>query len=152
MTPEWVTAISACFAVLVAFIGILIANKQLGGIRQAIRTDSLMAILSIESELSAKKEKCDELAIKLSRTVSLDQSPESEIKLLKTRLDLALENWINTLERLCFCILKNYVPEKDWRLEYREYIAEAIRSQSEFFAAGTRYNNLLQLHEKWSRE
>jgi hypothetical protein len=151
MNPDWVTAIASILAVIVAFFGLVVANKQLGGLRKSLQMNSLMAVLAIETELSSKKEKCDEVAtaLKRARTQSVDSR---EVEILSRSLDSAVENWLNTMERLCFCIGKGYVSEKDWRAEYRQYIAEAIRSQSHSFQAGTPYKHILRLHEKWSAE
>jgi CII-binding regulator of phage lambda lysogenization HflD len=152
ISAEWVNAIATMAAVLVAFYGVLVARNQLSGLRDTLRTDSLMAVLAIESELSERKEKCDTITEKIKRLANQANPDATEMKLLKESLDSAVENWLNALERLCFCVNKSYVPEKDWRAEYRDYIAEAIRANKTFFEADTRYTNILKLHSKWRSE
>lgn len=152
MKAEWVNALAAAAAVAVALYGVWVAKKQLGGLHHTLRTDTLMAILTIEAELAARKEKTDEASTALWRLSKQPTADADEVALLTTRLNAALESWLNALDRLCFCIRRDYVPEKDWRAEYQQYVAEAIAAQPRFFARDTRYINTLQLHERWQAE
>jgi hypothetical protein len=152
MNPEWISSVASLLAVVVAMFGVVVANRQLGGLRDSLRTDSLMAVLAMESELSAKKERCEAVASALDRARLKVGPSEGEIHLLDTDLDTAIENWLNALERLCFCINKGYVPEKDWRAEYREYVSDAVRSQPAYFQPGSRFHNILRLNARWSSE
>jgi hypothetical protein len=46
----------------------------------------------------------------------------------------------------------NFFTEKDWKLEYRDFIKEIIQSFEYKFRADTKYNNILELNKKWSSE
>jgi len=52
MKAEWVNAIATVATAIVALYGVLVAKRQLSGLRDTLRTDSLMAVLTIESELA----------------------------------------------------------------------------------------------------
>lgn len=145
MSAEWVTAIATILAVLVAFYGVLVAKEQLTGFRETLRTNSLMAVLAIESELTQYKAKCDDISLSL-----LEKNLDAQkIELLKKSLKAAEENWLNCLERLCFCILKEYVPEKDWRTEYRDYLYAVIKERESLFGEASKYTNIKTLNKRW---
>jgi hypothetical protein len=152
MKAEWVNAVAALAAVLVALYGVWVAKKQLGGLREALRTDSLMAVLTIESELAGRQETCSEISMLIRRLNAQKNFDQVEMGILKSRLAEAVESWLNALERLCFCINKGYVTEKGWRAEYRKYIEDAISSHEPLFRADTRYPNTLHIHKKWQAE
>lgn len=152
MKAEWVNALAALAAVVVALYGVLVAGKQLGGLRETLRADSLMAVLAIESELAGRSETCSEVSMLIARLDAQKSFDAAEMQALKSRLESAVESWLNALERLCFCINKSYVPEKDWRAEYREYVVKAIRSHPDFFKAGSRHTNTLALNERWQAD
>jgi len=153
MKAEWVSAIGAILACLVALLGVFVAWAQLSGLRETLKTNTLMAVLAIESELGERKGKCDEVAMKIKQlelTAGNPAAHQKELELFRQALDLATENWLNALERLCFCINKSYVPEKDWKSEYYEYVADVVDTQCHFFEHGSTYTNISALHAKWS--
>lgn len=152
MKADWVNAIATVATTIVALYGVLVAKRQLSGLRDTLRTDSLMAVLTIESELAGRQEKCAEISRLIKRLSAQQNFDQVEMKILQEWLDAAVENWLNALERLCFCINKGYVTEKDWRAEYRKYIEDAISNHEPFFRADTRYPNTLHLHKKWQAE
>ena len=59
------------------------------------------------------------------------------VEILLDKKAALLENWFNAVDRLAFCIAKGYVPERDWKAEYRDYMAELIRKNPTYFQAGT---------------
>ena len=158
MTVEWVSALAtvvsalaALCTVAVALYAIVVAKEQLIEIRNTLRNDVLMTVLSIESELAARKAKCDETSIELERLLAQTNLNQAEVKFLSKSMELAVENWLNALERLCFCINKSYVSGKSWRAEYQKYIEEAVENNQHLFGAATRYKNIKDLYERWVR-
>jgi hypothetical protein len=144
--PTWLAAIAAFLAVAVAY-------WQLSGLNDTLRINGLMAVLQIESELNARKHQMAEVATRLEMECSRipsRQKPKLIVSLSK-QLNACLENYLNAVDRLAFCILKDYVPEKDWRAEYRECMASDIESYPEFFGPSSRYRNIKDLHDKWQR-
>lgn len=149
---DWITSVASAAAVLVALGGVYVAYGQLKRLNETLRTNSLMAVLAIESDLGERKEKIDELTRQIAINSSRSSVDSKELQAYQTALDAAIENWLNSLERVCFCINKGYIPEKDWRAEYRGYVADAIQNNGALYGAGTRYKNTIDVHEKWAGE
>jgi len=60
------------------------------------------------------------------------------------KLKAATENWINSVDRLCFCIKNGYLMEKEWKSEYKDFInnvVETFKNKTEFINLGD-YKNI----------
>lgn len=148
----WISAIATAVGALAAVAAVFVAYFQLTNLNDTLRINSLMAVLQLEAELNARKEKVDEVAGKIKQ-LNLTKPEDIElIKVLGEEMNGYLENWINSADRLAFCILKKYVPERDWKTEYRPYFTGLINEHVQFFQANSHYTNILDLHNKWKRE
>lgn len=67
-------------------------------------------------------------------------------------LEAAKENYFNVLDRLCYCILKNYIKDRDWKSEYNDLIKDTVCSNESYFGTGTYYKSIKKLYEKWNEE
>jgi len=160
---EWVSAISSFLAVILAGYGLKIAKDQLVGLKdelkigteqlklgiEAAKINSLMAILEIESQINERKQRSEEVSFKIQNN---NGSNSNNKEILINELDCALENYINAVDRLAFCIIKEYVKDRDWRTEYRDYISDLIKANPDFFKPGSKYLNIIDLNNKWQRE
>lgn len=163
--PTWLAGIAAVAAVWVAY-------RQLSGLSDTVQANSetlrinaevlqinnetlrmhgLMAILQIESELNTRKSDMNEVGTRLVMQCSRVASKQNKllIEALTRQFKACQENYLNAVDRLAFCILKNYVPEKDWRAEYRDHLAKDIKTHAEFFTTGSDYRNILTLNDLW---
>jgi len=65
------------------------------------------------------------------------------------RIEVAKENYLNSLDRLSYCILHNYLSDKDWRTEYRDTIFDAVDKNENSFGLSSRYRNIIKIYDKW---
>jgi hypothetical protein len=154
VTAECLTAIAAWAAAAIAAIGVCVAWRQLSNLNSTLRVTSLTAILQLETDINARKERAIEVAEELREFHSHGQPAvgyQRDLSHLTDKLTVRLENWFNAVDRLAFCILKDYVPEKDWRAEYRQEIADIISSHPELFGPDSRYHNIKDIHARWQR-
>lgn len=143
--------IASLISVLVAAGALIVAWKQLSKLSNDLRMNSLMAVLEIESEMNSRKEKVDNLISKI-KTLELEGKLTNDLKdILKDDLNCALENWFNSVDRLAYCILKEYLEDRNWRSEYRPYIAEIVENNESFFGPGSKYTNIIDINERWKR-
>ncbi len=142
---QWAAAIVGATAVFVAW-------RQLGNVSKSIRMSGLMAVLQIESEINGRKEKLNDLAARIRQECNKSKSDEKLIEILNDQLGANIQNYLNAVDRLAFCILHGFVPDKDWRTEYRNAIASDIKTYESRFGASTPYRNILDLNDKWQRE
>lgn len=148
---DWANIATIC-TVFIAAGAVLVAWRQLSGVRNELRMSSLMAVLEIEAEMNSRKEKLDSVAFKI-RTYSNEMKLTEELKsVFSDERSCALENYLNSVDRLAYCILKNYLKDRDWRSEYRDYILSIVRDNESLFGAGSRYTNIIDINDKWKRE
>lgn len=152
MTLKDFADLATIISVVVAAGALIVAWWQLSGVRTELRMNSLMAVLEIESEMNSRKEKLDSVAFKI-RALAAENTLSNKLKeVLTDERSCALENWLNSVDRLAYCILKNYLKDRDWRSEYRDYIQNIVRDNESLFGAGSRYINIIDINNKWKRE
>ena len=149
MDPNAVTAWATCATALSAFLAVGVAGWQLRNLNSTLRMNRLSTVLQLEAEINARKRNVDEVVADV-RVAEL--SGEDVIVLvLRDKLDGYVENWLNAVDRLAYCILRNYFTDKDWRTEYRQYLAALVTEHEERFGAATIYKNMVDLHNRWQR-
>lgn len=147
-----VSAISAAVAAGAAVAAVVVASKQLEKLNNTLRMNGLMAVLQLEADMTARKMRVDDLAAEIRKEDSKISPNAALITILGDQMNGYLENWLNASDRLAYCILKRYLPERDWRAEYRPYFAELVCDHAPKFGPGSLYTNIIDLNNKWQRE
>jgi len=147
-----IEALATVAAAVIAALGLFAAWWQLRDLASTQRISGLTSILQLEADITARKEKVYDVTEEIQRLDRDCPSFQQESEILKLKLDNRLENWFNAVDRIAFCILKDFVPEKDWRAEYREYIADIVKQHPDFFGAASRFRNIIDVHHKWQRQ
>ncbi len=107
-----------------------------------------MAVLEIETQMNERKVHFDECSAKI-RQGQLDKIQIETMNILVALYESAKENYFNSLDRLSFCILKEYLKDKDWRTEYRNAIHQVIVQFPDDFNAASPFRNIKKLDDKW---
>ncbi len=149
MTAEVVTAIGTVIAAVAALAAAAIASDQLKNLVESSRMSGLAAVLAMESEISSRAEALDQFSFQFDKGLKDGSIPADQIELYEGRVLALRDNFLNSVDRLAFCILKGYLPEKDWRGEY-ESMLNALLSESGLPTA-KEFDNIVKLREKWSR-
>ncbi|MEZ6056240.1 MAG: hypothetical protein R3C01_06005 [Planctomycetaceae bacterium] len=149
---DWLTAVATAIGAIATVAGVIIAFIQLRNLNSTLSMSVLSAVLQLEAEMNARKEKVDSVASAIRREGIAKSPNERLVEILKDELDGYLENWLNAADRLAYCIKKGYLPERDWRVEYREYFLGLVRDHEQYFGASTIYTNILDLNNRWRRE
>jgi len=141
-----------------AFIGLRIAKNQLNQIKEELkiaiankRTDSLRIVLEIETQMNSRKLEFDKASREI-REANLQNASDETIEILNDYFEAVKENYFNSLDRLCFCIRKEYLNDKDWKSEYQNLIHDIIVDFVEDFNEGSPYRNIKALNNKWQDE
>ena len=144
--------IATISSVIIAIGALLIAWRQLSGVRTELRMNSLMAVLEIEAEMNSRKEKVDSILFKI-RTFDAEKKLTDDFKdIFNDEHNCVLENWLNSVDRLAYCILKDYLKDRDWCVEYRDYIKDIVEQNESLFGASSRYTNIIDINDKWKRK
>lgn len=144
----WVSAISTAFAAIGTIAAALVAYVQLRKLNRTLRLNTLSLALDLEKEINVRKERVDEQVAFISENRAKGAS-EEEIKPLLDELDGYMENWLNVVDRLAYCIRKSYIPEEEWIAEYRNYFRDLINDHESWFRNDSPYLNILYLHRRW---
>lgn len=128
-----------------------IAKEQLAKIAenqdialQNQKVDILKVVLEIESQISQRSVEMNKAGI--------DYLSEQGNKIKKDYFLAMKENYFNALDRLCFCIRKGYIPEKEWEREYRNMIKSVIAKKEfkdDFDPNNSPYKNMIKLNDEW---
>jgi hypothetical protein len=165
MTSEWVSAISEATTGVFTALAVGVAYWQLNGIRkgldltrqelilnrQELKMASLMAVLEIETQMNERKVHFDKCSAEVRMARHRDE-PEAAIRIHAALFSSAKENYFNALDRLCFCILKDYLIDKDWRAEYRNAVQNVITTHPDDFNEASQFRNIKNLNKKWQEE
>jgi hypothetical protein len=163
-TTDWISAISSSMTMLisggvlwVAYHQIKQVKKQLKGLSENQKNSTLMTVLELESELNKRKENFDKTNFEL-REYNLEVENSKKklskelLEIYRDKIDVAKENYLNSLDRLSYCILHDYLSDRDWRTEYRDTIFDAVDSYKENFGVSSRYRNTIKIYDKWKNE
>tara|TARA_R110002096_G_scaffold37468_2_gene104022 strand:+ start:1990 stop:2490 length:501 start_codon:yes stop_codon:yes gene_type:complete len=161
---DWISAISSALTTIisggvlwVAYFQIKQVKKQLKGLAENQKNSTLMTVLELESELNKRKENFDNTNFELREyNIQVEKSKKNLSKELleiyKDKIDVAKENYLNSLDRLSYCILHDYLSDRDWRTEYRDTIFDAVDNYQENFGVSSRYRNTIKIYDKWKSE
>lgn len=156
------SSITAITSVVVAIISAFIAHRALKNSDKTIKensdarkssekTSEVMMVLEIEAQMNERKASWDESA-KNMRQAELSGESHEMMEIILDYHETIKENYFNSLDRMCFCILRGYLEEKDWRTEYRTILQGTIKDCESDFGAASPYRNIKDLNNKWQRE
>lgn len=147
-TATWIAAISTLCTALAAIATAWIAYYQLSKLNETLRMNTLSIGLDLERAITERKQKAEHQASVL-REERHKNSPDAYLKILEEELDGYLEDWFNAVDRLAYCIRKDYLPGDEWKSEYQIYIATLVKDHRDFFDGDSSYRNILFLHLEW---
>ncbi len=156
MCLESLGAIGGIIAGIGAVSTALIARFQLSNLNKNLVANNLMTIFEIEFELNRRKERLSDIRKENEEILNRlkKQKPSDDDKSMARMLDghrkEAYENYLNGFDRLCYFVIKKYLPEDDFRLEYRDMLFKTIQEDQEgTFNTGTRFRNMEKLYNDW---
>ncbi|EPQ9920361.1 TPA: hypothetical protein RUZ21_003392 [Vibrio cholerae] len=141
-----VGVVVAMYAVYVAKKNLETISKELTVSLKGHRLEHLKVVLEIETQMNSRKLEFD----KASKDVRLDEGrSEEKSEILADYLDATKESYLNSLDRLCFCIRHKYLNDKDWRVEYRNVVFNVIQEFPTDFDEASPYVNIKEVNKLW---
>ncbi len=107
-------------------------------------------MLEIETQMNTRKLEFDKAA-KSIREANVKGELDDRKEILTDYFNATKENYFNALDRLCYCIEKEYISDKDWRAEYRNLIHDVIVNYEEDFGEASPYSNTKKINIKWQQ-
>ncbi|MBB5320305.1 hypothetical protein [Marinobacter oulmenensis] len=143
---------------IIAAAGAWIAYSQLRKINSQIaigvenqRMDSLKIVLEIETQMNSRKLEFDKAAKSVREASHSGALDDGALEILSDFFNSTKESYFNALDRLCYCIEKDYISDKDWRTEYRNLVRDIISEYEEDFGEASPYNNIKKINKKWQQ-
>jgi len=143
-------SISAVIALLMLWIAIRQLSKVASQIEVAAKANSLSqlsALLNLEQQIADRRLELSKAGIAIAQVRG---SPGEEFDSAKLRFNEAKEMYLNSLERLCFCVLRDLFHDDDIRLEYRDVIRAALTDFASDFGDASPYRNIRKVHNRWA--
>lgn len=150
MDATWVSAIADCITALAALMAVVIAGRELRKLTRQIKIAGLSALLQLEADINGRKHAVDDAAARLGQAQA-DKKEDAITAVLEGELKGRIENYINALDRLAWCIRNKYLPEKQFREEYEGYLRGVVRDYNSCFLENTPYNNILYVVDRWNK-
>ena len=143
---------------VIAAIGCWIVYSQLKKINSQIeiavqnqRLDALKVVLEIETQMNSRKLEFDKAAKLIREADAGGELDDKKKEILTDYFNATKESYFNALDRLCYCIEKGFISDKDWRAEYRNLIHDVIVTYEDDFGETSPYNNIKNLNKKWQQ-
>jgi hypothetical protein len=137
--------------------GIIIALIQIGKVVKSNSISEVAALLQIESVLGQNRQRIDQATVLMANLNSKRQGGgtvlQAEIDAVEIEMNGAVQNYLNSLDRLCACILRGVFREDYAKQDYRDYINAAIETYADHFGGvKDRFHNIRKVREKWRDE
>lgn len=151
----WAAIVTAVIALVAAFIAIQTLKKLVEQVTVAATAntiDQLNALLLLEQDMSGRRARLGEIAVDLER-IPKSEAYKIDPTILEPSIRLyneAQENYLNSLDRLCFCILRGKFSDDELRADYRDVVKTAIEDFPDQFRAASPFRNILKIHDRWA--
>lgn len=132
-----------------------VAISQLGNlteqIKEAVKANKISGLgtfLEVESQLNSSRielAKASINIIELQKTGSQD-----EISSASLYFNQCVEMYLNSIDRLCFCIIKEYFDNDEMKIEYRHVINDAVSEHPTYFQQASKHRNIIKIHGRWA--
>jgi hypothetical protein len=130
--------------------------KELELSGEANKNSNLMAVLALESSLSDARSKLAEVASQMALIANESKDNEGEepvaLTIVRLHYNERVEQYLNSADRLCACIIRGYVCETQYRQDYRPWISEIVKKHVDRLGPDTRHRNILKVNEAWSED
>jgi hypothetical protein len=147
--------VSSIIALVAAIIAIRTLQQLVTQVKAGVQSNEinqLNALLLLEQDMSRRKDRIGEIQTELT-TLQKSAAYTSDNTILEPAIRQykeSVENYLNSLDRLCFCILWNKFSENELRSEYRDVVRTTLLDFKDHFHAGTDFKNIVKIHRKWA--
>ena len=152
LITDWMQAWSTVITTTLAIFGIPFMLYQIRQIKVQLKISTLTNILSLEADITLRKEKLDDINHKIEKLNINGELDDNKKIVYEKYQNAAIENWLNSVDKLCFCIKHNYLKEKDRKIEYRDYIIAIVKDFEGKFGESSKYTSIIDMNKKWLRE
>jgi len=141
--------ISALIALTMLGVAIFQLSKLNSQVVEAVKSNKisgLLTFLEIENQILSSRRELSQASMRINSL----QSGTDEFDSASLYLNECLESYLNVLDRLCFCIIKEYFDNDEMKIEYRNIINDAVSNNKDAFSQASKHRNIKKIHDKWA--
>ncbi|MDC8779202.1 hypothetical protein PRZ60_27495 [Escherichia coli] len=130
-----VYVISAVIALIMLGVAISQLSKLRIQVQEAVKSNiisELGTFLEVENQIKNSRRELTKASLNV--LTLKDKGRQDELDSASLYLDECIENYLNGLDRLCFCIIKEYFDNDDMKIEYRHVINDAVEKIQRIFS------------------
>ncbi len=133
--------ISNISIIIALFTGIYFSVRSNNKLR---KQNSISNILELERDLMGSRRILDKLSFENSK---ISELAESQVFAYISLFEAEYKNYFSILDRICFCFLHKYIPEKEINKEYHDLIERIYESEEYKIKPDENNNNLKEYYE-----
>ena len=134
--------ISNISIIIALFTGIYFSVRSNNKLR---KQNSILNIIELERDLMSSRRMLDNINFENSK---ISNSAKSQVFAHISLYEVEFKNYFNILDRICFCFLHKYIPEKEINKEYHNLIIKIYESEDYKIKPDENNNNLKKYYEK----
>lgn len=142
--PTWLATAAALIALWLAYWNGHDKSK-------ASKRSDLTTILQIEISTQSLRLNVSHAQLQLNLENAKRAPNRLIVEAHEAELRTCVMLFLSNADRLAFCLLQNYLPESQWRAEYRNFFSRIIHEFPDHFGASCIYRNIRDLHDRWQR-
>jgi hypothetical protein len=137
------------------------AYQQLRRMAQAVESavaanklSTLANVLQLEDSIHQRRGTVIERSEHIKQLTLQKEINKDAVDSAKKMLDESIESYLNAVDRLCASLIRNLIPQDEYRKDYRPLIHEIMSSQNykSFLGTGTPYRNIIKIHDEWAEQ
>ncbi|MCE2503345.1 MAG: hypothetical protein J4G05_04705 [Chlorobi bacterium] len=153
---QLLTAIASCVIALTAIVGVGIARGQLLKMGDAANVQTVQMLMNMNAAMNSA---LDEIAVASKDMVELTLEGNAQggvtheqKKFTAKQLAAKKSRYLNALDQLAGCLLRNKRIEKQYKQDYEHVITTAVKKYLMDTGSEARYRNLMKLYQKWNED
>ena len=148
----WNTGLTVIL-VLTAIIGSFFAWYQLRRLADSLATQTVGMVLGMDKVVNEANQRLAEISIANAELAKSGSATKHELEIAQLRENHAIQNYLNSLDRVCSFFLNGSFSEKMYKSDYRTLVHDAVKNYSTHFGGPQNlYFNLQEIHKKWQKE
>ena len=118
------------------------------------KLSTLANVLQLEDSIHQRRGVVVERTEHIQQLDTQSDVSRSAVDSAKKMLEESIESYLNAVDRLCASLIRNLIPQDEYRKDYRPLINEIMTSNvyKPFLGTGTPYRNIIKIHDAWAEQ
>lgn len=144
--------LSDCIAlggVIVSAGGLAFIWWQVRQTNVSLKLANLGTVLTIERNLADARELFTQAIAEHNKVRDKEEEGSDPFMHSKSAMLARRENYLNAMDRLCACIIRKLIPEKEAKMDYMQNVIDTVKAHSDMFGPDCRHTNIKKVRDRW---